>query len=443
MSRAAVNAAVKGQHGAETAGDPYVPRHGNGGYTVSRYDLTLNYRIPTNRLTGRAEISATALQPLAKLSLDLANLRSSKVKVNGQPAAKFTQTGNKLHIWPAGTLPAGSTFRLLVRYEGNPTTTGGPWGQLGWEELTDGVLIASQPTGAPTWFPCNDHPSNKAAYRISITTDSAYRVVTNGTLTDLTMSRNRATWIYDQLEPMAPYLATVQIGRYEIVELAADPVRTLAAVPARRRNAAKSDFRRQQDMMKLFIRMFGPYPFVEYTVIVTDDPLDIPLEAQGLSVFGSNYVDGRRSHERLIAHELAHQWFGNSVTLDSWQHIWLHEGFACYAEWLWAENSGGPAPDIMAAAARETLKLRPQDLAIGDPGPDRMFDDRVYVRGALTLHTLRRQMGDESFFPLIREWVAQNRHSTTNTQAFVDLATRRGASRQLLRRWLFDTALPS
>ena len=94
-------------------------------------------------------------------------------------------------------------------------------------------------------------------------------------------------------------------------------------------------------MIALFEGLFGPYPFDAYTVVVTDDDLEIPLEAQGLSVFGANHMDGRRGSERLVAHELAHQWFGNSLTVGLWRDIWLHEGFACYAEWLWSEASGG------------------------------------------------------------------------------------------------------
>ena len=104
-------------------------------------------------------------------------------------------------------------------------------------------------------------------------------------------------------------------------------------------------------MMKLFVKLFGPYPLsTGYTVVVTDDDLEIPLEAQGISIFGANHCDGTRSSERLIAHELAHQWFGNSVTVRRWRDIWLHEGFACYAEWLWSEESGGRSADELGAA---------------------------------------------------------------------------------------------
>ena len=114
---------------------------------------------------------------------------------------------------------------------------------------------------------------------------------------------------------------------------------TQLLVPPRLLAAAEHDLARQPAMMALFEEQFGPYPFAAgYTVVVTDDDLEIPLEAQGLSVFGANHMDGRRGSERLVAHELAHQWFGNSLTVGRWRDIWLHEGFACYAEWLWSER---------------------------------------------------------------------------------------------------------
>jgi aminopeptidase N len=198
-------------------------------------------------------------------------------------------------------------------------------------------------------------------------------------------------------------------------------------------------------MMKLFVKLFGPYPLsTGYTVVVTDDDLEIPLEAQGISIFGANHCDRHGKSERLIAHELAHQWFGNSVTARRWRDIWLHEGFACYAEWLWSEESGGRSADEWAKHYYQRLASSREDLLLADPGPRDMFDDRVYKRGAITLHVLRRAIGDDAFFDLLRDWTTRHRHATAVTDDFTGLAAKYSEKslRPLWQAWLYSTALP-
>ncbi|ADB30128.1 Peptidase M1 membrane alanine aminopeptidase [Kribbella flavida DSM 17836] len=438
---------LKARPGPDTAGDPYVPSHGNGGYSVESYELDLDYRVNSNRLTGKATITAVATQPLSRLSLDLVGLRVAKVSVNGRRAGRYTHRNGKLHVWPAAGLMDGTEFVVEVQYSGNPAPADSPWGELGWEELTEGVIVASQPSGAATWFPCNDHPGDKAHYRITVTTDSPYHVVANGRLVSRRSKASRTSWVYDQAAPMATYLATVQIGRYDELELASAPVTQRAVLPHGLIRDFRTDFGRQQDMVKLFCELFGPYPFTAYTVVVTDDPLEIPLEAQGISVFGSNHVDGRRGSERLVAHELAHQWFGNSLTPASWRHIWLNEGFACYAEWLWSERSGGLSADQQVSKAHSRLAGLAQDLLLSNPGPELMFDDRLYKRGAITLHMVRLHLGDGVFFDLLRTWTRTHRHGSVTTEDFIDLAASvapdEAAVRALFAAWLDSPALPA
>jgi aminopeptidase N len=459
--------------GADTSGDPYLPAHGNGGYRVRHYDLNLDYKVAPNRLSASAVITAEATQALSRVSLDFGEFRINRVLVDGKPA-KYVKRARKLHVKPAKSIARGSTFTVEVHYVGNPRPVGSRWGDVGWDELTDGALVASQPVGAPSWFPCNDHPSDKATYRVAVTTSSPYLVAVTGDLVDRYTSASTTKWVYERREPTATYLMSVQIGRYDDVDLAGggwfsrmgtvarrlsvgigresgrvesviDTVPQRAAVPPRLRRLFDHDFGRQGRIMEVLQRLFGPYPFAEYVVVVTDDELDDPIEAQGMSIFGANHLDGRRTHERLVVHELAHQWFGNSLTVADWRHIWLNEGFATYAEWLWSEETGGQSAQALARSWHTRMKAKPADVRIADPGVARMFDERVYKRGALTLHALRSEIGDPAFFALLKAWTTDRRHGLVTTDGFVALAEAY-AARSLgpfFTRWLETPALPA
>jgi aminopeptidase N len=427
--------------GACRSADSYIPEHGNGGYRVVHYDIDLVYKVRANRLAGRATLTAVAVQALGRFSLDLGTFAVSRVSVDGRKAP-FTHRGGKLHVTPARPVSSGATFVVEVRYVGNPRPIGGPWGDIGWDELTDGALVAGQPVGAPSWFPCNDHPADKAAYRVAVTAEAPYTVLATGVLTARPRSAGSRTWVFELPEPTATYLVSVQIGRYEELELAGGRVQQVAGVPARLRKDAARDLGRHGKIMEACEGFFGPYPFGNYVVVVTDDELDDPIEAQGMSIFGANHVDGNRTHERLVVHELAHQWFGNSLTIADWRHIWLNEGFATYAEWLWSEVSGGRSVRAHAREWHEAIGAQAADLVLADPGVDRLFDPRVYTRGALTLHALRLRISDERFFGLLRAWCARNRHGSVTTEQFAALAGVH-AGTDFFADWLYTEALPA
>jgi aminopeptidase N len=431
-------------HGAASAGDPYLPTSGNGGYRVTHYDLDLGYRVGTNQLRAVATISAVATMDIDRFSLDFAGLSAEKVTIDGHRPRKVSQAARKLIIAPADVIAEGAEFEIVVRYGGAPHPVRSPWGELGWEELADGVIVASQPSGAASWFPCNDHPGNKATFRIAVACESPYTVVANGNLVEKSTRSGRTTWVFDVPQPMATYLATLQIGRYT---RRTTPAQALLFYPPELAREVAVDFARLDEMIALFIDLFGDYPFDSYSVVVTPDVLEIPLEAQGLGIFGRNHVDGAHGSDRLIAHELAHQWFGNSLTLGRWRDIWLHEGFACYAEWLWSEASGGRTAHENAVVHRSRVKAVPKDsLVVGDPGAHSLFDDRVYKRGALALHAIRLAVGDDAFFGALRSWVAENRHGTVTSGGFVEAFTQHTGSEAvaaIVDRWIYAAAVPS
>ncbi|GAC67568.1 M1 family metallopeptidase [Gordonia soli] len=425
--------------------DPYLPKNGNLGYRISRYDLELEYKVSSNRLAGDATLTATSYNELRRFTLDLAStMKVARVLVNGS-RARHSHRGAKLSVTPADPIPPGGAMTIEVRYSGSPRPIRGPWGEVGWEELTEGSLCANQPNGAASWFPCDDHPSAKAPYRISITTDSPYHALANGVLKSKRTRASQTTWDYHQDEPMPTYLASIQIGDYRTKSLATKPIPVDALLPARLTREFDVDFGRQVQMIEAFVEMFGPYPFPRYTVVVTDDELDIPIEAQSFSTFGANHCDGTQDSERLVAHELAHQWFGNSVTLERWRDIWLHEGFACYAEWLWSQHSGGPSADELARYHHDQLAQDTVEESLADPGPRNMFDDWVYKRGAITLHALRLAIGDGNFFALLHRWTDKYRYGSVTTEDFISLAANFASTPlgPLWDRWLFTPELPA
>ena len=438
--------------------NPYTGIPFNLGFRVERYDLDLDYRVGPNRLRATAVLHMEVNARIDALTLDFTGgLRVDSVTAETDShgttvgVARWRQSGRKLRVTFNRQLEPEETLNLTVRYSGNPGPVKSRWGELGWEELENGSLVASQPVGAASWFPCDDDPEVKAHYDLTIVTDSPYTVVATGRAeAPAAVGGSRRRWRFTTTEPMASYLVTVQVGQFTQVEMPSDTAPVTLWVPPHLVARAKHDFRDQGRMLDEYARMFGPYPFPDYKVVIVEDELEIPLEAQGLSIFGSNHADGKDTWNRLIAHELSHQWFGNSVGISQWRDIWLNEGFACYAEWLWSEVSGGKTADEHARKHHAELAKLPQDIHIADPGPDLMFDDRLYKRGALTVHALRLLLGDDAFFDLLRRWTTGNRHSVVDAVDFRALANRvcreTGVTTShlnvLYERWLNRAELP-
>ncbi|MFH0410962.1 M1 family metallopeptidase [Corynebacterium sp. L4756] len=399
--------------------DSYTGVDFNLGFSISHYDLDLEYRVEPNLLSGTAKLHIQVGEDLDNLTLDLGGAMAARriSANNGIKISRFRVSGGKIRISFNDTIAEGTKFILTVRYGGNPRPIRTAWGEIGWEETESGALVASQPNGAPSWFPCDDTPSEKATYDIKIVADNPFTVISNGKLVSKKASGSTTAWHYRVDSPMATYLATIQVGEFTKFELGRN---TVAWAPAHLRPQVLEEFKQQQEMLDYYESIFGEYPFPTYQVVVTEDELEIPLEAQGLSIFGSNHVAGNHRFERLIAHELAHQWFGNSVGIAEWKDIWLNEGFACYCEWLWVEHTGKSTAHEVARSHYLVLSRKAQDLLLADPGTRDMFDDRVYKRGALTVHSLRRLLGDEAFFVAIRSYLKDSRNGTVVPSTLFD-----------------------
>jgi len=414
--------------------DPYIPGVGSDTATIEHLRVELDVRLASNRVAGVAELHVRLCRQSDTVELDLHRLAvdGAAGTHDGRPLkVRATTPRNRPHrvvVHLGASLPEGSLVVLRLSYSGHPRPRRSPWGTIGWEELTDGVLVAGQPHGASTWVPCIDSPAVRQTADITVTCDAGYLPVANGRGTRLRSRGSRETWRWVMDRPVPAYLLTLQIGRYRQVtapgsgtpeSAAAGGVPPLRLVVSPHLQArAEAAMAGQGRMMEAFTAAYGPYPFDDYAAVVADDVLEIPLEAAGLSLFGVNHLDGSWESERLIAHEMAHQWFGNAVTLGRWSDLWLHEGFACYSEWLWAEASGRAALRHEAKQAWHGLKRQGEDLVLAAPGAADMFDDRVYKRGALTVLAVRTLLGDAVFGEMLRDWVARHRFATVDTQGF-------------------------
>lgn len=646
--------------GATSIGDPYFPGDGNGGYDVQAYDLDLRYTPSTDVLAGRATIRARATQNLSTFTLDLDGLTVRQVLVDGKPA-RWSRRADELTVRPARGLERKHTFTTVVRYDGVPKPTVEFGGPSGFIHTDDGALVVGQPHVADTWFPVNDHPSDKARYHVAVTVPRGLTAVSNGSLVSHRTAHGWTTWVWDEPDPMASYLATASVGEFrlstrrhggiriidavdpdlydpvaaprtgsafvasgqadssykrlvhtvtvpasgaelsfwvtrateeswdhffveahpvgsdawttlpdanghtststgnscpgwldihpflehyqtaagadepctptgttgswnaatglsdgpeqwridlspyagqqvevslsyasdDVVQLGgvfvddvvvstgegttsfeadADPldgwsvpgpppgspgneddwtVGGTELVPPSTGAVVDASFAREGEVLDFLSSTFGPYPFRTSGGIVDDvQGLGFALENQTRPIYSRDFFSDETSGVGVIVHELAHQWYGDSVALERWKDIWLNEGFATYAEWLWSEDQGtGTAQEIFDGWYSGDFVPQDSpfwDLVIGDPGPDQLFDNPVYIRGAMTLHQLRVTVGDRDFRTILRRWAAQHRGGNGTTKEFVRLAEKVSGQQldTLFREWLYTPGLP-
>lgn len=392
-------------------GDIYYPGLGNAGYNARHYDIQLRVDPTSNEVVGHSTMDAQATLDLRSFNLDFAGCQVDSVKVNGEVAA-FSRQGAELTVVPQAEVARGENFEVEVDYHGRPQalpSMAGPSTLVGWKNNGHGVVVDSQPDGAQTWFPVNDHPRDKATYSMSVDVPQPYVVAANGTLLAVEEHDGRRTYRFRSQDPMASYLATVNVGHFEL-HTQPGPVPIRNYFPPELAEKARFDFGRTPEMMELFGRLFGPYPFENYGVVVVNDPKAVAgaMETQTLSLFEPATVTGDRAYESLVAHELAHHWFGNLVSVKQWSDLWLHEGFATYCEWLWLEHTQGVhALEGRANQTREWLRDQPA-MALSAPPRQDLFNGQVYDKGALALHEMRRELGDESFFKGVRAYLGRH-----------------------------------
>lgn len=440
----AVTAGVVGTPGASGLRDPYFPELGNGGYDVTHYGLVLDVDRDARHLRGTATITARATQDLSAFNLDLAGLEVDSATVEGRPAA-VNRAGREVTLRPAahveGHLRKGGTFRTVVRYSGSPQTLTDPDGSKeGWLRTADGSVALGEPAGSMAWFPGNHHPSDKAAYDLTVTVPQGLTAVSNGELTSRTSTHGRTTFRWHTPEPMASYLATLAIGRFETKESTTkDGLKVYTALDRTVAGASARNIARVPEVVRWEAERFGPYPFASTGAVVERaGDAGYALETQNRPFFPGPPSMG------LIVHEMAHQWFGDSVTPRTWRDMWLNEGFATYAEWLWQDDHKVQSvQDRFDATYADDINwaFPPAD----PPTAADISEPPVYGRGAMVIHRLRQTVDDDAkFFALLRGWTAAHRHgnaSTADFTAYAEKTTGRDLS-GLWSAWLYGKDRP-
>ena len=442
-SEAARPGGPAGSVGAPGVGDPFFPLAGNGGIDVQDYNLRLAYDPATDRLEGTATLRVIATQNLSRFDLDLREFTLGTVTVDGLPAA-ITRDGQELQITPKRTLRKGAAFTVVVPYAGVPEVVTDPDGSKeGFVPTKDGAVVVNEPQGSPGWYPANDTPRDKATYTIAMTVPAGITAVGNGALVSQASAGGRTTFTWRERFPMAPYLTTITLGKFAVATGRAGGIPTYVAVDPSQAAVSAPVLRRLPEMVAFLQDLYGPYPFETVGAIVDNAPeLGYALETQTKPVFDT------APDETTLLHELSHQWYGDAVTLRQWPDIWLHEGFATWSEWIWAERHGGPSAkqrfdELAAIPASEEDFWNPPP---GDPGEAaNLFAGSVYDRGAMTLQALRDKIGDPAFFTVMRRWYAEHKYGNVSTPEFVALAER--VSRQNLgpffRAWLYTPGKPA
>ncbi|MGA5096403.1 M1 family metallopeptidase [Streptomyces lavendulocolor] len=434
--------------GAPGIGDPYYPASGNGGYDVSHYDLRLKYQPKTDLLEGTATILATTTQNLSRFNLDL-GLKVSEVRVNGKKA-RFTATGDhELEITPATPLEKNRSISVVVRYAGKPSQLKiGGW--TAWHRTPDGGVAAQEPDSAVWWFPSNDHPLDKATYDVSVSVPDGTQAISNGVLQSRSsrLGWTRFNWRSDK--PQASYLATLAVGKFDITTDKTD--KGLPVLNAYSKDlganagAARASIERTAEVAEWLEEVFGPYPFNALGGYVPNVTSGYALETQTRPFYSPRqFANG--ANVSVVVHELAHQWYGDSVSVDGWKDIWVNEGFARYSQWLWSEKEGeGTAQEL----ADYVYAQHPADdpfwtVKPGDPGPDKQFDLAVYDRGALALQALRNEIGDEDFFAILKGWPTAYAYGNAEVGDFVRYAERVSGKplAGLFDTWLYQPTRPA
>ncbi|MEX1005973.1 MAG: M1 family aminopeptidase [Acidimicrobiia bacterium] len=375
-------AVLEGVDAAPGLGDRMFPELGNAGYDVATYDIDLSLNAELTRVEGEVTIEAVAEQPLASFVVDFVGHRVTSVTVDGRDADHARVTRD-MRITPTDVIASGERFVIAITYEGllsSVTLTDFPF-PTGWQTGNGGsVFLFSEPDGASGVFPSNDHPRDRADVALQVTVPAEHVVVSGGTARLVEVVGDHRVFRFE-IPDVAPYLVPLAIGAFEAVETD-DGITTWMGNGA----PLPPGFERQAEILATLEADLGPYPFDQSGAVVVDSDFPAALETQTLSTYTTTSAAWGTA---VIAHELAHQWFGNEISLGQWDDIWLNEGPATFMTWRWIEiDRGREAYEEEVRRAWEAMSIAQLPPPDHPPGQD-LFNASVYQRGGLAFVALR------------------------------------------------------
>jgi aminopeptidase N len=480
--------------GARSLDDPLLPQLGNTGYDVEHYTIKLDYDPDANVFnSAKTKITANADRKLKEFSLDFQDLDVSSVRVDGRQA-EFSQVEAtpdlsdnpdvtqpmKLVVEPhPSTRPkSGRDFTVKVRYSGTPQVITDPDTSIeGWipacyplapPQTCDGAFVVNEPMGAQGWFPSNNYPTDKATFDTKITVPQAKTALGIGELAErVDHGDGTSTWHWTEDDPTATYLTTATVGdfNYRVDEMVESSTgRTLplynaidSSATAAQLAAINTTLAGAPAQINFLSDTYGPYPF-DSAGAVADRAAGVgyALEVQTKPHYAGGFTSGNPSiNAGTHLHELAHQWFGNSATLETWADIWFNEGWANWSEWYWdAEVNGADDPaaifdDLYATTPDEDWETAP---AILDGDPANLFAFfPTYQRGAMTIQAYREIVGDQTFFDFAGGLLEEFAYGNVSTEEFIeeakDASGLGGAQLDLLdeffQQWLYGETKPT
>ena len=439
--------------GAPGIGDSYYPLDGNGGYDVAHYDIRISYNPSVDLVSGTTTISATATQDLSQFNLDFL-LQVKSVRVNNAAASFRSTSDGELIVTPARALPRGSNLTIVVAYNDVPSNPDYKlYGFNDWIRTPDGALATNEPQIAPWWYPSNDHPTDKATFDVSVAVPSDAEVLSNGVLTSKQVQGNGfVRWNWRSLKPQNTYATFMAVGQFDDMRIQTAPngmpfISAYNNDLGENADAARASVERTPEIIEFESGLFGEYPFEAMGGVVAGNAtMGFALENQTRPVYDGRFFR-RGSNTYVVAHENAHQWFGDSVSVHGWTDIWLNEGFATYAESLWSDNLGEGTPAEVNQFKYDSV---PADspfwqVVPANPGPANQFNIAIYDRGSMTLQALRTAVGDDAFFQILRTWVATHRYGNGSIPQFIALAESIYGHPlgELFNIWLFTPSKPA